>query len=151
MKRFQAAVFLVLTLLLLGFIWGQSSLPQEASAGESGRLMRFIKPLLDPKGLIDDDVFHHYLRKAAHFTEYAALGFCVGGLVDAFRWKRLALRIPTSIVCCIAAASVDECIQLFIPGRGPHVRDVLLDACGAVFGLAVFALLVMLFRKRRKE
>ncbi len=150
MKRPQAIVFLILTVLLLGFIWGQSMLPREASAGESGHVMSFLKPILDPKGRIDDDTFHHYLRKAAHFAEYAALGFCVGGFAFAFRWRRPALRILTVIAGCIAAASVDECIQLFIPGRGPHLRDVLLDACGAVFGLAVFALIVLLFRARRK-
>ncbi len=146
----KALAFAVLVLLILCFIWGQSLLPHDASDGESRGIVRWLKPILDPNDRMDGDAFHHYLRKAAHFTEYAALGFCVGGLVDAFRWKRLALRIPTSIVCCIAAASVDECIQLFIPGRGPHLRDVLLDACGAVFGLAVFALIVLLFRARRK-
>ena len=151
MKRRQAVVFLILTVLLLGFIWGQSLLPREASAGESGHVMSFLKPILDPKGRIDDDAFHHYLRKAAHFAEYAALGFCVGGFVFALRWRRPALRIPASVGACAAAASVDECIQLFVPGRGGHVRDVLLDVCGAVFGAAVLALLAWLFRKYGKR
>lgn len=149
MKR-RAVIFGILTALLLCFIWGQSMLPHDVSAGESTGLMQRVKPLLDPKNRIEDETFHHYLRKTAHFCEYAALGFCMCGFLTNLCWERRPqLRIPAVVVFCILAASIDETIQLFSYERGPHVRDVLLDACGAVFGIAVFLLLHHLIRNRK--
>ena len=151
MKRAGAVAFAVLTVLLLCFIWGQSTLPREVSAGESSRLMQFFKPLLDPNGRIEDEVFHHYLRKAAHFSEYAALGFSMSGFLFCLEWKRRpSLRIPAAVVCCILTAAIDESIQLFSVGRGPHIRDVLLDSCGALFGAAVLLLISACLRKLKK-
>lgn len=146
MKR-RAIVFGILTALLLCFIWGQSLLPRDVSTGESGRVMHWLKPLLDPGGRIDDDVFHHWLRKAAHFSEYAALGLCLCGFLHNLPWKRETLRIPCSLMLCIVFAAVDEWIQLFSDGRSANVWDVLLDSAGAAVGIAI----VLLFVHRKRN
>lgn len=151
MRRPRAILFAVLVLLLLCFIWGQSMLPRTVSARESSFLMRLLKPLLDPKGLISSKVFHHYLRKAAHFTEYAALGFCMSGLLLSVEWRRERMRIPTAVLACLLIAVADEGIQLVSVDRGAQLRDVALDFCGALVGLALFLLLTRLLRKRRKK
>ena len=148
-NKIWAGVFAVLTFLLLCFIWGQSMLPREASAAESSRWMLVLKPLLDPGNQISDDTFHHYLRKAAHFSEYAALGFCMSGFLMNLQWKRTRARIPTIVACCVLTAAIDESIQLFSEGRGAQISDVLLDACGALFGLAVFLLLFFALRRKK--
>lgn len=148
MKR-ASIVFAILTALIICFIWGHSMMPREQSAGESGWLMGLLKPLLDPNGRIDDDLFDHYLRKTAHFTEFAALGFCMSGFLVNQQWKKRKWCIPTAILACVAVAAVDESIQIFAVDRGPHIRDVLLDTCGAVFGIAVFLLVLYLFRTRK--
>ena len=141
MKRAHTVIFGFLTLLLICFIWGQSMLPKSLSAGESSYLMRILKPLLDPNARIDDAVFHHWLRKAAHFSEYAALGFCVSGFLWSLQWKKRISRVPTAILAPFLIASIDECIQLFSAGRGAQIRDVLLDTFGALFGLTVYLIL----------
>ncbi len=148
MKRTKRILFMALTGLLICFIWGQSMLPQKTSAAESSRLMNLIKPLLDPGDRIDGETFHHYIRKAAHFSEYAALGFCMSGFFRNLVWKRKPLHIPAAVAGCAFVAAVDESIQLFTDGRGARVSDVLLDISGAVFGLAVLSLLIILFHKR---
>ena len=148
MKK-AAIVFAVLTVLLIAFIWGQSMLPRDVSSGESGWLMGLLKPLLDPKGRIDEDVFDHYLRKTAHFTEFAALGFCMSGFLMNLQWKKRGLRIPAAALSCVLVAAVDETIQRFSVDRGPHLRDVLLDSCGAIFGIIVFLLIWSIVRKRK--
>ena len=148
MKR-GAVIFAVLTALIVCFIWGHSMMPRERSAEESGRLMGLLKPLLDPNGQIDEDLFDHYLRKAAHFSEFAALGFCMSGFLMNLQWKKCRWRIPTAVMACVAVAAVDESIQLFAIERGPQVRDVILDSCGAVFGIVVFLLVFYLYRKRK--
>ena len=148
MKR-RAIIFGVLTALLLCFIWGQSVLPHDLSAGESSRLMAILKPLLDPRGRIDDGVFHHYLRKTAHFSEYAALGFCMSGFLGNLTWSKRGLRVPVTVAACVLAAMIDECIQLFSFERGPQVTDVLLDSVGALFGIAVYLLISLWTDKTR--
>ena len=141
MKRAHTVIFGFLTLLLICFIWGQSMLPKSLSAGESSFLMRILKPLLDPSARIDDALFHHVLRKAAHFSEYAALGFCFSGFLWSLQWKARISRVPIAILVPLVIASIDESIQLFSEGRGAQIRDVLLDTFGALFGLAVYLIL----------
>ena len=147
MKRRGTVVFAILTALLLCFIWGQSMLPRDRSAGESRLVMRYIKPLLDPKDRIDSDLFHHLLRKTAHFTEYAALGLSVSGLRFSLRWKKIGKCALAALAFCVLAAAMDETIQLFAADRGPQLRDVLLDTCGALFGIAAYVLPII-FRRQ---
>ena len=147
----RAVLFAILTGLLICFIWGQSMLPRDISAGESSLLMDWLKPLLDPQGRVDDDLFHHDLRKCAHFTEYAALGFSMAGLLLHLpKRKRMPLwGLPA--VLCVAVAAVDETIQLFSDGRGPKVLDVLLDSAGALCGIGVYLLLRALIACHNKK
>ena len=146
----KALAFAVFVLLILCFIWGQSLLPHDASDEESRGIVRWLKPLLDPNDRVDVESFHHYLRKTAHFTEFAALGFCMSGFYWNLPWKKPALRLPASFGSCVLAACIDETIQVFNPGRGPGVKDVLLDSFGAAFGILVFLLFRWILEKRKK-
>jgi hypothetical protein len=78
-------------------------------------------------------------RKCAHVTEYMVLGLLL--------WRALrsipTLRTKTFMVfgavlmgCALFAAS-DEFHQRFVKSRTPSVRDVLLDAGGALLGLMI--------------
>ena len=49
----------------------------------------------------------------------------------------------------VAYATSDEIHQLFVPGRACLASDVLIDASGALAGIAVFALAVKLFAQLR--
>jgi len=141
-NRTRAIVFAILSLLLICFIWGQSMLPRDLSARESSSLMRYLKPLLDPDDRIDDAVFHHLLRKTAHFSEYAALGFCISGFLWNIQGERRISRVPAALPASVLIAAADECIQLFSEGRGAQFRDVVLDSCGALFGLGIYLILI---------
>ena len=70
-KRVLLLILIVLTLL---FIWGNSLLSREQSSDESAWVMHLVTPLLEAfvgKG----NVTEHLVRKLAHFTEFAMLGF----------------------------------------------------------------------------
>ena len=54
-----------------------------------------------------------------------------------------------TIIFCMLYAATDEFHQLFVPGRGAQVRDVVIDTCGSLIGTAVF-LLIMHAVNRRK-
>ncbi len=77
-------------------------------------------------------IWDFLLRKAAHLAEYAVLALL---LVRAFRRTRPAW-VPREVLAwglglAVFYAVTDEFHQAFVPGRGPSVADVLLDALGA--------------------
>lgn len=89
----------------------------------------------------------HLVRKGAHFLEYAALGFFLRLLVNAYAWQpqtRLSLLVGTLYAC------TDELHQLFISQRSAQWQDVLLDSLGVLFGICAAWALIYL-QKRWKE
>ena len=77
MSRKTALIWLrVLIVLSLAFIWGQSMLGREASAGESNAVRDFIYGIIGDDSAIDRFILT-YIRKLAHFTEYGVLGVLV--------------------------------------------------------------------------
>jgi VanZ family protein len=73
-------------------------------------------------------VWDTVLRKGAHMTEYAILGFL---LLRAFGKALPALTVG------IAYAVTDEIHQHFVRGRHPSPVDVLIDTAGLAAGLLV--------------
>src|SRR5215472_3323691 len=76
------------------------------------------------------------VRKTAHFSVYGLLS-----LVAYYSW-RITVPRPArwtftwsllALLLTLAAASLDEFNQMFVPSRGPSVYDVLLDMMGAAF------------------
>jgi VanZ family protein len=75
---------------------------------------------------------HMGIRKLAHFAEYSAFSILV---FRALRSDRTGWRMSWAVVTlliCGAYASLDEIHQIFVPGRGPAVHDVMLDTLGAL-------------------
>lgn len=77
-----------------------------------------------------------YVRKAAHFSEYLvfamtlSLPLYVYG-VRGFRLYLLALFLTAAYACS------DEAHQMFVSGREPRLRDVIIDTCGGLTGLLI--------------
>lgn len=85
------------------------------------------------------------IRKGAHFTIYAALGFCLYAGIET-----LCPPLPAalfSLLIAVLYAASDEWHQLFVPGRSGELRDVLLDGCGALCGILACMLLIVLIRR----
>ena len=93
------------------------------------------------------EAWHHFVRKCAHFTEYAILGVTV---VYAFgdKLKKAKRIIPVALAICAFYAATDEFHQHFVPMRMGSVSDVLLDSVGALTGIVIFLLIT---RKKRAE
>ncbi len=127
----------ILLILLVLFIWGNSCLPKQTSSAESGWVTELLRPIFEAV-FGEGAVTEHFVRKLAHFTEYAALG-CVS--------VRLLLCLPIGTAWCVAysamgsliVALLDETIQIF-SGRGPMIQDVWLDFGGAVCGGGIILL-----------
>ena len=122
---------------------------------ESGNISQnFTEKFLSFFGLRDADVnkTEHILRKCAHVLEYAFLGAVLYALALCIPkiQKNVCLPPLLSFGVSVVYAVTDEIHQMFIPGRGPSVRDVLLDGLGALIGiLAVMSVRFFVSRKRK--
>lgn len=127
---------LCITLLALNliFIWGNSLLPGEISGALSDWVKGILEMLFPGVGSGGSGGF--LIRKLAHFTEFAALGLCLGWLFAMMNRK----PVPAFLLG-VAAACVDETIQLFVPHRGPGIRDVCIDAGGVLTGILLLHLM----------
>ena len=97
-----------------------------------------ILPLDIEMSTVNDIVsqFNHFVRKFAHFFAYAVLGFLV---VIAFSKSGVKGRraFLLSLMVCVIYAASDEIHQLFVPGRGCQIKDVIIDSAGSAVGIAV--------------
>ena len=75
-----------------------------------------------------------YVRKAAHMTEYCLLAISISFPLYVYGVRRIWLMLLVGIVC-VGFAGLDEYHQSFVNARGPSVRDVGIDSCGALIGI----------------
>ena len=136
-----------LIILNLAFIWGNSLMSGEDSGNMSGGILVWINSFLglDEAGAA---VLHHLIRKAAHFTEFACLGTLLTWHCLLSGEKHTAI-FPTLLG--MAAAVVDESIQLFTPDRGPSLTDVWIDTSGVVTGMMLLLLGYHLMKKKQSS
>ena len=102
---------------------------------------------------------HHFIRKAAHFSEFALLGVLSTTLILLLMWSfpnlklRYWMTVLIPLLFCLLYAISDEVHQIFT-GRGPRATDVLIDFAGAVTGFILaqgVAYLIRTLVRKRKE
>lgn len=152
-------IFLAATLSWMIVIFSFSAQPADDSGATSQGVGAFLAELFVPGygdwSMQRQEAFvekiDHPVRKAGHLTEYAILGTLVTGTVFSFglRGKRAAL---TAEGVGVLYAASDEFHQLFVPGRGSQITDVLIDASGFAVGVAaVFVIFRLMSRYRQKR
>ena len=125
-----------------------------ASTGNASmsQTSRFIRPLLEfifpntPEEILV--IYHGYIRKLAHFTEYGILAFFAfwafsNSRINFFRknWFLAAFGFVALI------ATIDETNQSFNAARTGSIYDILLDC----FGGATILTIVYLWKKTRRK
>lgn len=80
------------------------------------------------------DGIHHYVRKAAHMTEYFLLAVAISFPLYVYGVRGIWLMILAGIVC-VGFAGLDEYHQSFVDSRTPSVKDVGIDSIGAMIGV----------------
>ena len=131
--------------LLLCFIWGNSLLSAELSRSFSLWVQSVLELVLPVSGGTPEQG-HGLLRKFAHFSEFAVLGACI-----CWRLGMLEKRKIMALVYGFGAGCVDETIQLFVPDRGPGLKDVAIDTCGTAAGMLLLLFGHYLFRKSKRS
>ena len=147
---------IVLLILLFGtfyIIFGFSSQNGEESGGISSRVTEFILEKSNTYKNIEenrqDEIFERtekIIRKIAHFSIYALVGFLLMGLVSTFKLKEKN-RILISLILGVLYATSDEIHQLFSPGRSAQITDVYIDTLGVLVGIFVILLFIKVFEK----
>ncbi len=114
-----------------GLIFGLSTKTYGASFTEVmlHRLLDLLRIQLLPTQF---ETLHFMVRKSAHFTEYAILGLLLFASISEarkFEWQPRAAM--WSIVISGLYSLTDEFHQMFVPGRGPSIKDCGIDTVGA--------------------
>lgn len=86
-----------------------------------------------------------FIRKLAHFTEYACVGFLSYSIVVVWFGTIWKGRFWV-IVQLLLSAAADELHQYFVPGRNAAVKDVLIDTAGGIAGMLVILAGALLWR-----
>ncbi len=148
----RIAIPLLLTVLWLGFIFGNSLKDAQASSEQSSQVQEIVNEFASSVG-IEEPISESTVRNMAHFTEFAILGvlLCldVWGIgLSPFRPRRRwdFLWILSALPACCLLALIDEFLQTFSEGRAKDFADVLTDTAGASLGIALFLALFLLLR-----
>lgn len=150
----------LLTVLNMALIFRFSSEPQEESGDRSEDVTQAVvsvvvpgfDQLSEPQQQAKVEELHPLIRKLAHFSEFALLGFLTGALLLVWRKCRYWICWAGPAAFCLLYAASDEIHQIFTE-RGPAVTDVLIDFSGSLVGLLVIhagAWIVCAIRMKRK-
>lgn len=145
MKKQQLLWLLPATITIFAFV--NSALPGEQSTNLSFGFLKYFQSFLEAVNIeIPTDTLHLLIRKAAHFTEYAALGFSM--ILADYYQKRTLFNYKIIIPLLIIIPVIDEFIQYFTLNRSCQFGDMLIDWSGIIFGIFVFYLFYRLSEKR---
>lgn len=141
-NKFLAVIFWILSVAVMYIIFMFSAATGEESEEVSQNLLSKIIEF------IGNFISHNTLRKLAHFSEFAALGFCMTGAIHYTFGKQ---KIYVSLIPCFLYAVSDEIHQHFVPERACRVFDMFVDTCGVMTGIGIFILLIFIISKIIKE
>jgi len=137
----------LMSILTAAGIFYSSSIPGEHSGNASMNIAMWVRNLVP----LEPYTMNFLVRKTAHFTVYFALGFFV---VNSLKYHVTNTRSLFAAAWGIAAlyGVFDEIHQYFVPGRECAIRDMLINAAGALAGVLTFLIggrVVMAYLKRK--
>ncbi|MBQ9321784.1 MAG: VanZ family protein [Eubacterium sp.] len=153
-RTFLTIVLGVLLSLLYVAIFNFSEQDAETSSSLSMEVTeRCVETITELSGQPADESLKHmlavkyekYVRKAAHFTEYAGTGV-LSCLILALWMVKSRGRLLCNAAWLLVSGTVDEIHQAFVPGRFSSPFDVLIDTAGGLFGVFLAMLMIKLIR-----
>ncbi len=138
-------------------IFGFSNQNAETSSGLSQKVTNFvveiipsIKNMPEPEKENVVDRVESIVRKIAHYSIYTLVGILLMSLMNTYKIKELD-RIAVSLIIGVIYASTDEIHQVFVPGRGPQITDVILDSMGVLTGIFIVMLVLKIHGECRHK
>jgi VanZ family protein len=127
------------------FLWIGVILFLSSGQGSMSQTSRFVRPLIEflfpnsPEETLI--IYHGYIRKLAHFTEYAVLAFWASRAF--FTSGKNTLRRVWhlfALLLVLLVALIDETNQSFLDSRTGSIWDVALDFFGGLTATLIFYL-----------
>lgn len=140
MKKIVKFLAVILWMTLIFYLSAQ---PVEESNNLSKKVTEVIVDTLEkvkPEIELNPRKMNHILRKNAHFFAYLVLGILVMNLSKTIKIDLFKATIYSLIFCILYAIS-DEFHQLFVPGRGAQLKDVIIDTSGSITGIIIYLLI----------
>lgn len=168
-KKWRALLRVLLPIVcvaLLTFIFGNSLKTGEQSNKQSSTVVHAVQTVagwVAPDSAIATatgaayDHLHAWVRVAAHFLEFAALGAAMTWCCLSYTFRKRYLLFPFLLILIVPV--VDETLQTFTHERAAELADIGVNTlggiCGALFALIVTGLILLglrnTFRKEREE
>lgn len=131
-----------LALLWCVFIFANSAASGTASQSASHSVASWV---LNQPNLAQGTSFEAVLRKLGHLAEYTLLGLLLAATLRAYT-PQLLRSLAWPLLAGLLVATLDETLQLHIPGRSGLPSDVLLDFGGLLLGTGLFLLSTCIIR-----
>lgn len=138
---------LIVTLILLRviiFIFSNSAQVGADQAIRSQGVTEIYQKIAEQVGFLPQ-LTNYQIRKLAHFTEYALEGFVALIWLDLFS-RRYISHVSWPVLFCVLTAMADETLQLVVSGRQSQILDVWIDTAGALTGIALSILVLLVLR-----
>lgn len=138
-KILSWVVVVIWMILIFAFSSQVAEQSNQLSSGITETIARIIETVF-PNIEFGSGNSNHIVRKNAHFFVYLVLGVLMANAfirTRGFDFKSILFAAG----CCILYAISDEIHQLFVPGRGGQIKDVLIDSAGASVGLIFISLI----------
>lgn len=138
---------LIVTLILLRvivFIFSNSAQVGADQALRSQGVTEIYQEIAEQVGFLPQ-LTNYQIRKLAHFTEYALEGFVALIWLDLFS-RRYMSHVSWPVLFCVLTAMADETLQLVVSGRQSQILDVWIDTAGALTGIALSILVMLVLR-----
>lgn len=138
MKR---TILAILIIIWIGTVFYFSNEDATKSTGTSGKVIEKIVEITNKK--IDKEEkqekikeLQPIVRKCAHLSIYTVGGILLFLFVNTYQIP-LKNKIIYAIIIGTIYAITDEIHQVFVPGRGPGIIDVLIDTAGVTIGTII--------------
>ena len=134
-------VAILFVLIGIGAAFFFSAMPASISKLQSGSVLEFINGF-------GFNLTMHLVRKIAHFVLFGTIGAAFAFLLS-FKFTGVKLFFYSFSAATLMAIA-DETHQMFVPGRGPQVKDVLIDASGALVAVIIIVTIITLYKKHKQ-
>lgn len=135
----------------MAVIFSFSAQNGDKSSGLSRTVTEVLIDVVKPQNRAEAfDSMHFFVRKAAHFTEYAILGV-LWSLVLSTYPKLKASRGLIAFAASVIWAVLDEFHQSFVANRTPAIMDVCIDSSGALLAILIFSAIFWIAARRQKN
>lgn len=156
MLKFIRMLSVLLLIACMVFVFCMSSQNADESSGTSGRVIRLVLKLVYPnfEELSSEEVgeliasMQFVIRKGAHFSIYAVMGFLSFLSMGTYIAIPFKFRLLMSSLICLLYSISDEIHQTFIPGRSGELRDVCIDFCGSLLAITLMGFVVRFSKNR---